>query len=281
MKNHFSARAIWLTLVLLSTLNPQLSTVFAQGSLTPPGAPAPTMKTLAQIEPRIPIDALHTPGDASSAFVISNSGSYFFTTNLTGVPGKSYVIALHANNVTLDLCGFSLLGNSTFSYGIVIPSNFYTNLVVRNGMVSGFTASGINCDDIYNGHFEQLVLSQNNIAGLVCGRNSRVRDCLAFGNTGDGFVLSSYCEIQNCSASYNKGVGIHVFEYGSRIEHNHVLSNGIGVQVDSSGNMVTGNSASGNVTNAFSIVANNMAGPILNSPTMIATNVNPFVNFVF
>ena len=37
---------------LLLTLNLQLTTAFAQGSLTPPGAPAPTMKTLAQIEPR-------------------------------------------------------------------------------------------------------------------------------------------------------------------------------------------------------------------------------------
>ena len=39
-------------LALLSTLNSQLSTCLAQGSLTPPGAPAPTMKSLAQIEPR-------------------------------------------------------------------------------------------------------------------------------------------------------------------------------------------------------------------------------------
>jgi parallel beta-helix repeat protein len=271
--------AAW-TLAFLSTLTLQLSTL-GQGGLTPPGAPAPAMKSLAQIEPRIPIDALHTPGDAVSAFVISNSGSYYFTTNLTGVPGKPYIIALRANNVTLDLCGFSLLGNSTFSYGIVIPINFYTNLVVRNGMVSGFNASGINCDDIYNGHFEQLVLSQNNTAGLICGRNSRVRDCQAFGNAGDGFELLSFCEIQNCSASYNKGIGIHVAESGSRIENNHALRNGIGVQVDTSGNLVIGNSASGNVTNAFSIAVNNMAGPILNSPAMITTNVIPFVNFAF
>jgi hypothetical protein len=37
-----NTRLAFLTLALLSTLNSQLSTAFAQGSLTPPGAPAPT-----------------------------------------------------------------------------------------------------------------------------------------------------------------------------------------------------------------------------------------------
>jgi hypothetical protein len=55
MKNHLVAV---LVLTLLAAFNSQLSTAFAQGSLTPPGAPAPTMKTLAQIEPRTPVDAL-------------------------------------------------------------------------------------------------------------------------------------------------------------------------------------------------------------------------------
>ena len=44
-------RAAFLALLLL-TLSAQFSTSFAQGSLTPPGAPAPTMKSPAQIERR-------------------------------------------------------------------------------------------------------------------------------------------------------------------------------------------------------------------------------------
>ena len=31
--------------------------VRAQGPLTPPGAPAPAMKSLAQVEPRFPVDS--------------------------------------------------------------------------------------------------------------------------------------------------------------------------------------------------------------------------------
>src|SRR5579883_474024 len=75
--------------------------MFAQGSLTPPGAPAPTMKTLSQIEPRTPISSL--------PFTIYIPGSYYLTTNLTGV-SNSDGITISTGNVTLDLNGFTLQG---------------------------------------------------------------------------------------------------------------------------------------------------------------------------
>ena len=45
-----------------------LTAVFAQGPLTPPGAPALTMKTLDQIEPRTPINDTAVPGGADAVF---------------------------------------------------------------------------------------------------------------------------------------------------------------------------------------------------------------------
>jgi hypothetical protein len=89
----------------LSTLDTQLSTVLAQGPLTPPGAPAPTMKTLQQVEPRIEINATNTPGDADSIFKITEPGSYYLTGNVAGVSGK-HGIEIAASDVTLDLMGF-------------------------------------------------------------------------------------------------------------------------------------------------------------------------------
>src|ERR1039458_10105715 len=58
-------------LALLSAFSLQPLVLRAQGSLAPPGAPAPTMKTLDQIEARTPVDATHTPGDSGDLFVIA------------------------------------------------------------------------------------------------------------------------------------------------------------------------------------------------------------------
>lgn len=96
--------------LLLAALNAQLTTSFAQGSLTPPGAPAATMKTLAQIEPRTPI--------AAAPFTISEPGSYYLTTNLIAATGN--IITITTNNITLDLNGFALMGGSTASYGVMV-----------------------------------------------------------------------------------------------------------------------------------------------------------------
>ena len=126
--------------LLVTALSTGLSTCLGQGSLTPPGPPGATMLTLSQVEPRTPVDAVHTPGASFVQFIISSPGSYYLTTNLVVTNSSLNGIYIQANNVTLDLKGFSIIGAPGAQYGIVILG--YTNVSVRDGVVSGWPMPG-------------------------------------------------------------------------------------------------------------------------------------------
>ena len=110
----------------------------AQGSLTPAGAPAPTMRTLAQIEPRVPLQAgaPSVAAEANGGFTITAPGSYYLTSSIAVASGNA--ITITCNDVTLDLNGFTL---SSTAYppagtGIELSLNL-THVTIRNGHISG------------------------------------------------------------------------------------------------------------------------------------------------
>ena len=104
------------------------STLIAQGSLTPPGAPAPTMKTLQQVEPRVPI--------SSAPFTITQPGSYYLTTNLTLSGGDAITIA--TSGVTLDLNGFTISSTANPASGTaILLSDALKNVAILNGHIQG------------------------------------------------------------------------------------------------------------------------------------------------
>ena len=115
------------------------SAAFPQGSLTPPGAPTPTMKSLDQIEARTPISSL--------PFTISASGSYYLTKNLAVTSGNAIVIAV--DGVTLDLNGFTISSTAVSAAGVgILLTGTKRNIEIRNGVISGgVTVSG----GIYSG----------------------------------------------------------------------------------------------------------------------------------
>src|SRR3954468_16071338 len=81
--------------------------VLAQGPLAPPaGTPAPTKKTLQQVEPRTDINLL--AGDATAVAIITGPGSYYLTADLAGVAGKDTIRVTGGGRVTIDLNGFAL-----------------------------------------------------------------------------------------------------------------------------------------------------------------------------
>jgi hypothetical protein len=184
-------------LVLCSLLLPSL--VFAQGSLTPPGVPAPTMKTLAQIEPRTPISAL--------PFYITNSGSYYLTASLSAVPGVNGIY-IATNNVTLDLNGFSLIGDANAS-AAVMSFNSYKNISILNGTLLNWTGGGVALSLCNNVSVRNLRLDNNSVNVLQVGSYAMISDCVLTGN-GGGIAAGNFSQVRNCNCRANGGTGISV-----------------------------------------------------------------------
>lgn len=193
-------------------------TVPAQGPLDPPGAPAPLMKTLNQIEPRTAI--------TNVPFTIQQSGSYYLTGNLTGISGQSG-ITISTDNVTLDLMGFSLAGVPGSFRGITAIGPV-RNLTIRNGLVAYWAQSGVDLNfsgDGVGALVEHVHAFSNGLHGIRVPAKGVVRDCLATHNMSNGIMAATYSRIENNYVAENRGLGIRVTSSGSTIQNNTVFLN--------------------------------------------------------
>lgn len=169
------------------------------------------MKTLDQVEARVPINATTTPGDGDATFIINQSGSYYLTGNI-GV-AKAQGIRVAVAGVTLDLNGFQIRRTSGAG-GEGLRIEMGTNqCTVKNGSITGF-AIGINsiggafgAGSAEGCSFMELALSGCSEAGLVGGNNSKVENCVAQANGGSGILIVTGL-VKNCVATGNGGTGI-------------------------------------------------------------------------
>ncbi len=182
-----------------------LTTAFwtSAGNLNPPAGPvAPTMKTLAEIEPRIAINATNTPGDATSIFKISQPGSYYLTGNVTGVAGKNGITIATIGTTTIDLNGHSLVGVPGSLDGLLGQ-----RVRVQNGFAVSWGGHGI-C--ISQGILDRLHASNNGLEGIQATWGSIITDCTAEANGGDGIAVGDVSRIAGCVAKSNQGWGFKV-----------------------------------------------------------------------
>jgi parallel beta-helix repeat protein len=232
--------------------------LLAQGSLTPPGAPSTTMKSLDQLEPRT--DVLKLSSDGYGSYVITQPGSYFLSSNLTGLPGLAG-IEIKTNNVTLDLRGFTLTGNATARSGIV-ATVVCKNIRVFNGSIANWGGSGIDfyvAAGVSNAVIEDLFISgpgSSGSCGMILNDTTDVRRCQVSGYTNSfsfGFYGNNRCTFDHCR-SINNIMGIYLAyagiisdcvaqgcqTYGINattgviVHHNEVEACGNGIQVGDS-----------------------------------------------
>jgi hypothetical protein len=200
------------------------------GELNPASAPGSTMKTLDEVEPRIPIDKGDLP------LTINKSGSYYLTESVIFDKDVPAAIAVEADNVTIDLCGFTLRGTYDCDYGIYCGE--YKCVKVCNGIVRTFkrgqvhllgnysTIKNITAGDgltslrvEYNAKIESCRVYYPDETGIKTASNSIVQGCIVVDsykpNCQVGIDCDVSCNIINCNVRYVANKGISLAGHGS------------------------------------------------------------------
>lgn len=174
----------------------------------------------------IEVNSINTPGDTTASFVIARSGSYCLANNVVGESGKNG-IRIDADDVTLDLSGFAMLGSSGSLNGILI--NNHLRIAIRNGSITGWGSNGLDGTSGGQARLDDLRAESNAGSGLIINSGSQVTNCVAGtngafgistsndvlvigclsgGNASHGFYLGTASTIKSSFASGNGGAGI-------------------------------------------------------------------------
>ena len=129
---------------------------------------------------------------SSFPIVIDQSGSYVVTRTITVSTTDVNGIEIHADNVTIDLNGQTLIGpgKQNGSSGSGIYADDRNNVAITNGTLRDFSECGI----------------------VLTGNNHQLKNVRVYNNGLNGIsVASSSSSISNCVASYNGSHGFYTY----------------------------------------------------------------------
>jgi len=120
----------------------------------------------------------------SLPYTISSSGFYYIARDLSCAAG-SHGITIAADNVTLDLMGFSLVGPGGATSYDGIHMDTRTNIEIRNGTVRNFSRYGIGEFNPGTGHrIINIRARDNGTSGIrIVGTSNIAERCAAMGKT--------------------------------------------------------------------------------------------------
>lgn len=156
---------------------------------------------------RIPIDSVLV----GSNYRINESGSYYLTSNITITFPSLDGIVIAANNVSLDLNGYTLNGSNAGDDGIFVLTDL-DNIIIKNGIVEDWAGDGINALNADQSIFVDLKVRNNGGDGIVADFNCLIHRCVAEGNGFDGLEVDDGGIISNSTASNNEDNGIQSSE---------------------------------------------------------------------
>lgn len=142
---------------------------------------------------------------SSLPLVITNSGSYVFTENVAVTNPGVHGIEVRANDVTIDLNGFTLTGLGTSSKGGICQTATNSNLTVINGTIRNWYYGGgaAGALSVEGGGAIRGVTATANQGNGIFARRSTIADCRAFGNMWNGIYGGNGSVVAGCESSGN------------------------------------------------------------------------------
>lgn len=170
----------------------------------------------------------------SFPITIDEPGSYILTGHLTNTAPTNGIV-IDADNVLLDLNGFSLSGaginTTSFRHGIaVLPGR--TNARIVNGSITGW--KGASSSAVFASHSGTVTLEDiacvDNSEGIRNESHAVLRDCTSVSNDTNGFTNLGHALYIQCTAFGNSQSGF-ISTFRARYIDCHTVNNDFGFRL--------------------------------------------------